>query len=92
MDGNMEKFSVTGRAQTIKMNTEQFSVEELIDFIVRLPAFARKPVCKFNIDGQSIIGRLVHKQNSILYIKHRFGKKAIPYKMEDLQAVEIIHL
>lgn len=92
MDGNMEKFSVTDRAQTVNINSVQFSVEEIIDFLVRLPAFARKPVCKFHIDGQSIIGRLVHKQNSILYIKHRFGKKSIPYKMEDLQAVEIIHL
>ena len=58
-------------------NTAQFSVEELVEFLVRLPAFARKPVCKFKIDGQFIVGRLVHKQNSILYIKHRFGKKAI---------------
>ena len=92
MDGNKEKLSVTDQTQTVEMNSETFSVKELVEFIVRLPAFARKPVCKFTIDGQSIVGRLVHKQNSILYIKHRFGKKAIPYKMEQLQAVEIIHL
>ena len=92
MDGNKENFSVTDQAQTVEINTAQFSVEEIIEFLVRLPAFARKPVCKFQIDGEFIIGRLVQKQNSNLYIKHRFGKKAIPYKMEELQAVEIIHL
>lgn len=92
MDGDKDNFSVTDYPQTVEMKTTKFNVEELIEFIVRLPAFARKPVCKFKIDGQFIVGRLVHKQNSILYIKHRFGKKAIPYKMEQLQSVEIIHL
>jgi hypothetical protein len=92
MDGNKENFSVTDQTQTVEMNTTQFSVEEIVDFLVRLPAFARKPVCKFQIEDQSIVGRLVHKRDSILYIKHHFGKKAVPYKMEHLQAIEILHL
>lgn len=92
MDGDKDNFPVTDHPQTVEMKKAKFNVEELIEFIVRLPAFARKPVCKFKIDGQFIVGRLVHKQDSILYIKHRFGKKAIPYKMEQLQSVEIIHL
>ena len=92
MDGNKENPSFTDQAQTVEIKTAQFSVEELVEFLVRLPAFARKPVCKFKIDGQPIVGRLVHKQNSILFIKHHFGKKAIPYKMEQLQAIEILHL
>ena len=91
MDGKIENLSVTDQAQTAE-NITQFSVQELVEFLVRLPAFARKPVCKFKIDGQFIVGRLVHKQNTILYIKHRFGKKAIAYKMEQLQAIEILHL
>lgn len=92
MDGNKENFSVTEQAQIVEMKAAQFSVEELVEFLVRLPAFARRPVCKFKMDGQSIVGRVVKKQNSILYIKHRYGKKAIPYNLEQIQAIEILHL
>jgi hypothetical protein len=92
MDGNKENFSVTDRAQTVETKTAQYSAAELVELLVRLPAFARQPVCKFTIQGQPFIGRLVHKQKSTLYIKHRFGKKAIPYKMEQLQAIDILYL
>ncbi len=92
MDGNKENFSVTDQTQTVEMNATQFSVAEIVDFLVRLPVFARKPVCKFKIDDQFIVGKLVHKRDSTLYIKHHFGKRAVPYKMEQLQAIEILHL
>lgn len=92
MNGNKENFSVTDGPQTIDTKQAQLSVEEIVDLLVRLPAFARKPVCKFTIEGQSIIGRMVRKQESILFIKHSFGKKAIPYKLEQLKAIEILHL
>lgn len=92
MDGNKESFSVTDQAQTVEMKTAPFNVEEILEFLLRLPAFARKPVCKFKLNGQTIVGRLVHRQHNILYIKHRFGKKAVPYKLEQLQSIEIIHL
>ena len=92
MNGNKENFSVTDGPQTMDTNHAQLSVEEIVELLVRLPAFARKPVCKFTIEGQSIIGRMVRKQESILFIKHSFGKKAIPYKLEQLKAIEILHL
>lgn len=92
MNGNEEKFSVTDRAQTVERKEARYSVEEMVELLVKLPAFARKPVCKFTIEGQVVIGRLVHRQTSTLFIKHHFGKKAIPYKMEQLEAIELLHL
>lgn len=92
MDGNKDHVPVTGQAQTVETQATQYSVEKIIELLVKLPAFARQPVCRFTIEGQPVIGQLVKKRDSTLYIKHRFGKKAIPYKMEQLQAIKILHL
>ncbi|AZV41788.1 hypothetical protein [Peribacillus asahii] len=92
MDGNKESSSVTDGVQTVNTKQQRFSNEEMIELLLRLSKYARQPVCKFTIEGQVLVGRLVHKQQSTIFIKHRFGKKAIPYKMENLQAIDILHL
>lgn len=92
MSGNKEDFSVTDGVQTVNTKQQRFSTEETIELLLRLSKYARQPVCKFTMDDRVLVGRLVHKQQSTLFIKHRFGKKAIPYKMEKLQAIDILRL
>ncbi|MGE7183252.1 hypothetical protein ACQKKK_04450 [Peribacillus sp. NPDC006672] len=78
----------------MKLNEENFSTsytaEELVELLSRLPAFAPKPVCKFIINDRTLFGKLEHKKESSLFIRHKFGKKVVQYHMEQLQSVDIL--
>ncbi|MFJ7752289.1 hypothetical protein ACQKGI_11840 [Peribacillus muralis] len=70
--------------------SRSYSAEELVELLSRLPAFAPKPVCKFTINGRTLFGKLEHKNESNLYIRHKFGKKVVQYDMKQLQGVDIL--
>ncbi|MFC9596485.1 hypothetical protein ACFY5J_10065 [Peribacillus butanolivorans] len=70
--------------------TTSFSTEEMVELLSRLPAFAPKPVCKFIINGRTMFGKLEHKKESSLFIRHKFGKKVVQYHIEQLQSVDIL--
>ncbi|MGG4267294.1 hypothetical protein [Peribacillus simplex] len=67
-----------------------YTAEELVELLSRLPAFAPKPVCKFIINDRTLFGKLEHKKESSLFIRHKFGKKVVQYDMEQLQSVDIL--
>ena len=67
-----------------------YSMEEKVELLGRLPAFAPKPVCKFIINGQTLFGKLEHKQETTLFIRHKFGKKVVKYQIDQLQSVDIL--
>ncbi|MFD9624686.1 hypothetical protein [Peribacillus muralis] len=73
-----------------KKSSTSYSAEELVELLSRLPAFAPKPVCKFIINGHTLFGKLELKKESSLYIRHKFGKKVVQYRMEQLQSVHIL--
>ncbi|KRF62687.1 hypothetical protein ASG99_23475 [Bacillus sp. Soil768D1] len=70
--------------------TTSFSTEEMVELLSRLPAFAPKPVCKFIINGRTMFGKLEHKKESSLFIRHKYGKKVVQYHIEQLQSVNIL--
>ena len=70
--------------------TNSFSTEEMVELLSRLPAFAPKPVCKFIINGRTMFGKLEHKKESSLFIRHKFGRKVVQYHIEQLQSVDIL--
>lgn len=73
-----------------KRISSYYSMEEKVELLSRLPAFAPKPVCKFIINGQTLFGKLEHKQETTLFIRHKFGKKVVKYQIDQLQSVDIL--
>lgn len=73
-----------------KSISSSYSMEEKVELLGRLPAFAPKPVCKFIINGQTLFGKLEHKQETTLFIRHKFGKKVVKYQIDQLQSVDIL--
>ncbi|AMM92164.1 hypothetical protein QUF81_22035 [Peribacillus simplex] len=73
-----------------KKFSTSYTAEELVELLSRLPAFAPKPVCKFIINDRTLFGKLEHKKESSLFIRHKFGKKVVQYHMKQLQSVDIL--
>lgn len=73
-----------------KSISSSYSTEEKVELLGRLPAFAPKPVCKFIINGRTLFGKLEHKQETNLFIRHKFGKKVVKYQIDQLQSVDIL--
>ncbi|WP_141770016.1 hypothetical protein [Bacillus sp. OV322] len=66
------------------------SQEILLEKLVKLPAFAPKPVCRFTFNGKAVIGRLEKRTDSILFIRHQFGRKMTEYPERLLENISIL--
>ena len=85
----LQQTHITHNSKSVNIS-HLYSTEEKVEFLGRLPAFAPKPVCKFIINGRTMFGRLEHKQESNLFIRHKFGKKVIKYHIKQVQSVDIL--
>jgi hypothetical protein len=82
--------TLNGPKDLVKPCSNSYSTEEMVELMSRLPAFAPKPVCKFVINGHTMFGKLEHKKESCIYIRHKFGKKVVKYHIEQLQSIDIL--
>ncbi|WP_110929110.1 hypothetical protein [Bacillus massiliglaciei] len=94
MDGKKDD-SFTGGTQIAadcqkKEKERKFSKDTLLELMERLPPFARKPLCRFELENRRVIGRLESRKGPYVFIRHQFGKKAVPYEWSKIQDIQII--